>query len=692
VARTVDLRAPDGQVALNYHQLHKKDRRYTLRRLLTETHCALFDRQDEKLLDVPLSEIELGTFHPMRGNSGGDGRGTTKGSPSAPERPSRAPAPAPEQPRTAAEQAAKDLLSVLDAPAEGPEQAPAAPAATVRTGPKAGYPKHPQDLTDEMAVRIAYHQEIEQLGKYLNKRLSVMVVCQKLLGSHLAREIVTESGLKPRFPEQEESDTAESTPGQTPETGGSDPMSRRDLSAIMGQAMGGASRSVQRMREILANQKRNEVLVLRNLDVLTCTPGGGLAGEARELVELLYQYPAAVLIGLADPTLEIPAVISSRFAIRAEVSGLPRYIGGVEGARDRPRTLDYLITRPELDKLSEYDPDILYKNVSGFHAIQFRNAMRYLAATCPDGEQYDNQRCLSELRNFKTGSGEEIEVPDTTLEDIGGYDDVKREIQNVIKLMDSATVESLGGAQAARMLMPRGIIFHGPPGTGKTMFSKAIANRLNATIQIIPGPSVMSKYVGEAEANIRRIFSTARRNAPSVIVFDEFDSIAMRRSGGEDGGARANAAVVAQLLTEIDGFREDQQILVVGTTNRLDVIDEAFLRPSRFTPIEIGLPDEEARLRIAQIHAHRFNMGTRGEPNPDDQWDIEIPAELFRLIAKYTKNFNGDEVASLFQRARRERITRGVEVDARLFGLLIGEKRREKTEVDQKRASSRPAH
>jgi hypothetical protein len=131
---------------------------------------------------------------------------------------------------------------------------------------------------------------------------------------------------------------------------------------------------------------------------------------------------------------------------------------------------------------------------------------------------------------------------------------------------------------------------------------------MNATIQMISGPEIMDKYVGQSENNLRRIFATARRNAPSVVFFDEFDSLASQRSTYADGGARANNAVVAQFLTELDGFRSDQAVLVIGTTNRIDIIDEALLRPSRLRPVEIGLPDYAARQRVAEIHADRFGV------------------------------------------------------------------------------------
>src|SRR5262249_28247792 len=137
---------------------------------------------------------------------------------------------------------------------------------------------------------------------------------------------------------------------------------------------------------------------------------------------------------------------------------------------------------------------------------------------------------------------------------------------------------------------------------------KAIANELEATIMVVSGPEVTDKYVGEGERKIRELFAEARRNAPSVIVFDEFDAIAGRRTGRDDGGSRAGNAMVAQLLTELDGFREDVPFLVVGTTNQLNLIDPALLRPSRFRGIRVGLPDVVARKAIIGVHAKRFNI------------------------------------------------------------------------------------
>ncbi|OAD19269.1 ATP-dependent metalloprotease FtsH [Candidatus Thiomargarita nelsonii] len=151
-----------------------------------------------------------------------------------------------------------------------------------------------------------------------------------------------------------------------------------------------------------------------------------------------------------------------------------------------------------------------------------------------------------------------------------------------------------------------------------------------------------------------------------MLVFDEFDAIAAKRSGREDGGSRAGNAVVAQMLTEMDGFRPDVPMLVIGTTNRLELIDEALLRPSRFQPIAIGMPEIKARRAIAEVHARHFQV------------DKYISAGLLDVIAEATNGFNGDEIRSLFRDAcvgfHCETPPR--EIDARRLGELVGNIRR----------------
>ncbi len=438
---------------------------------------------------------------------------------------------------------------------------------------------YPQIIADNEAVRTAYYLEMKAIADYLRNGLSVLVACDKMLTEFVYEYVCGQAGKEVVL------DTDDPKQGQ------------RGMAGQLDQALqGGPANPLANLPLLLHNLKPHEVLVLRSLDLLDSPP----------LVELLYQRSEKggkpQLLAFLDPSLEVKKVLTDRFAVHVPLLGLPRHVC-LDGVRQE-YTVNRLLTREERARFCEYSAEGLYKNVSGLNAIQFRNAMQYVGTTVEPG--CDATRIYRVIRQFKTSSNDEIEIPDTDFADIGGYERVKQQLQRTIRLI-AGSVAGISEKQRGQ-LIPRGFIFHGPPGTGKTLFAKAIANEMNATIQMVSGPEIMDKYVGQSETNLRRIFATARRNAPAVIFFDEFDSIASQRSTYSDGGARANNAVVAQFLTELDGFRQDQAVIVIGTTNRIDIIDEALLRPSRLRPVEIGLPDYSARQRVAEIHAHNFGV------------------------------------------------------------------------------------
>jgi transitional endoplasmic reticulum ATPase len=439
--------------------------------------------------------------------------------------------------------------------------------------------EYPVKITDNTAVRTAYRDEMDTISKFLQNGLSVLVVCDKMLTELIYEFVCHKAGKK------EVLDTAQ--PVET----------KRTMGGRTDQALqGGQANPLSNLPTLIRDLKPGEVLVLRSLDMLDNPP----------MIELLYQRTAKgekpQILAFLDPSLDAKKVLTDRFAVHVPIMGLPRHIS-LDGKRTI-YTVTHLLTQKERACFAKYNPEGLFKNVSGLNAVQFRNAMQYVGAMVEPGT--DPQKIYREIRQFKTSSSSEIEIPDTTFDEIGGYEHIKQQLIRTIALI-AGPIQGMDERQRGQ-LIPRGFVFHGPPGTGKTLFAKAIANEMNATIQMISGPEIMDKYVGESENNLRRIFATARRNAPAVVFFDEFDSIASQRSTYADGGARANNAVVAQFLTELDGFRQDQTMLIIGTTNRIDIIDEALLRPSRLRPIEIGLPDYAARKRVAQIHAKSFGV------------------------------------------------------------------------------------
>jgi transitional endoplasmic reticulum ATPase len=227
-----------------------------------------------------------------------------------------------------------------------------------------------------------------------------------------------------------------------------------------------------------------------------------------------------------------------------------------------------------------------------------------------------------------------LESPDVRWKDIGGLEEVKRELQEAVEwpMRYPDMYKKLGHA------IPKGILLHGPSGTGKTMLAKAVATESEANFIGVKGPELMSKWVGESEKGIREIFRKARQAAPCVIFFDEIDSIAPTRGGGAgmDGGMGINTSterMVSQLLTELDGIQELQGVVVLAATNRVDMIDMALIRPGRFDKIVfVPKPDKKTREVILEIYVKSKPIGQ----------DVNM-----KTIAEVTEGFSGADVSAI---------------------------------------------
>jgi transitional endoplasmic reticulum ATPase len=226
----------------------------------------------------------------------------------------------------------------------------------------------------------------------------------------------------------------------------------------------------------------------------------------------------------------------------------------------------------------------------------------------------------------------QVQVPNVSWDDVGGLDELKDELKEAVEwpikykdAYDYVDVES-----------PKGILLHGPPGTGKTLIAKALAKMTESNFISIKGPELLSKWVGESEKGVREIFRKARQAAPCIIFLDEVDALVPRRgSGGSDSHVTEN--VVSQILTEIDGLEELNNVLIIGATNRLDIVDEALLRPGRFDRIiKVPNPDEKGRQHIFEIHTKKKPLAS----------DVKIPE-----IVKITDDFSGAEIAAVANRA-----------------------------------------
>ncbi|MCH8324833.1 MAG: CDC48 family AAA ATPase [Thaumarchaeota archaeon] len=226
-----------------------------------------------------------------------------------------------------------------------------------------------------------------------------------------------------------------------------------------------------------------------------------------------------------------------------------------------------------------------------------------------------------------------IENPDVKWDEIGGLADVKRELQEAVEwpMKYPGLYDKLGHK------MPRGILLHGPTGTGKTLLAKAVATESEANFVSVRGPELLSKWVGESERGIREIFRRARQAAPCVIFFDEIDSIAPIRGVG--GETAVTERVVSQLLTELDGMENMHGVVVLAATNRSDMVDPALLRPGRFDKIIlVPLPDKESRLSILKINTKVIPAIT--DPSDPEHVNLE-------KIAEMTDGLSGADVAAI---------------------------------------------
>lgn len=252
-------------------------------------------------------------------------------------------------------------------------------------------------------------------------------------------------------------------------------------------------------------------------------------------------------------------------------------------------------------------------------------------------------------------------VPDTgvNFEDVAGCDGAKLELAEVVDFLKQPEVYSANGCR-----IPRGVILDGPPGTGKTLLAKAVAGEAGVPFISISGSEFVEMFVGVGASRVRDIFSQAKKNAPCIIFIDEIDAVGRQRGAGFAGGNDEREQTINQILVEMDGFDGNPGIITIAATNRVDVLDQALLRPGRFDrKITVDLPDFKGRTRILAVHA-------RGKPLEPD---VDLEA-----IARRTPGFSGAQLENLMNEAaisaaRMEKSTVGWEqIDGAVDRLMVG--------------------
>jgi cell division protease FtsH len=483
----------------------------------------------------------------------------------------------------------------------------------------------PQELTPEAAVEAAYASDLAEVTSKVQRGLPALIECDKDLAPYLYLNLRNRLRAGPPAPNGLRCLYLDGRPRQEEQPGA--------------MPMGMIGTMIAQLREAVRGAVEQRVVVLPHLDLLT-TSQGGLTAEAREVIPLLYENPSLVWLGFKDPSFPLPTVIENLFPHRTSLLGIARH------------RLRHLITRKESRKFGrEFNPWSLYKHVSGVNAVKLRKLLSTL-----EGEDYpaNPQGAYRQLRQATLGGT--LEVPNISFDrDIGGYVKVKEQLRNeVLNLL--ARKDALTNEEQIRSmeeLIPRGMIFWGPPGTGKTLFAKAMASEIGAAITVVSGPELKSKWVGESEENLRQIFHKARQSAPSIIVFDELDSFASAR--GTYTGSGVEHSMVNQLLTEMDGFHREEMVFVVGTTNFVEVLDAALLRPGRFEfHLHIPYPAAEDRREILRIYDKKMRLRMS-----DEALGYAVKRTGPGFLTAQGTPFSGDHINALCRSVARIRLREG---------------------------------
>ena len=465
------------------------------------------------------------------------------------------------------------------------------------------------------AVRVGHEEEVARIRRSLESRQSVLATCDKELTRPVLQALKEEMGNAVRLPE---------VTFNKPDRAGGGAVARL-VQALVDRLGADAS----------TPESPHRFLVIPHLDLMTWSAADEPGPHLNDVVFWLSEYRDVTVLAFWGSGRPVPEAVKALFPVQVELGTAPRVALWKLAAPAEARMLSDDETHFTLAAQLR-----LYHYVSGLNVVRLRQVLRELAAQNL-AQHVQTDKAFQFLHALACPAAPQ---PGADWGRVAGYKDVRDELERRVLFPMRLRHRAASPAQLvqADALIPRGVLLHGPPGTGKTEWAMYLARELRASFQMVRGPELKNMYVGETERAIRAVFARARREAPALILIDEIDALVARRDAHS---SHHEVSVAGQVLTEMTRLPGDVAVLVVGTTNLVEALDNAFFRPGRFgVKILIDYPGETDRRTILDYHAGRLQLPLGPDAVEElvgltgKSIDPDHAAEMKQYLAAYVKH------------------------------------------------------